>query len=127
AVHDTSTHNEAQVVTYYLSSVLRHILFLTIRPPHTYPLFPYTTLFRSIRLRAVDDIDRWHGQPGIPRKILHQPHEFRRRAPRHRDRKSTRLNSSHVANSYAVFRLKKKMLTETYLSVASIAINRWSA
>src|SRR6266508_4860048 len=57
--------------------------------------FPYTTLFRSaIRsLRSVFDM-----LPGD------RPHEPKEKA----DRKSTRLNSSHVAISDAVFRLKKK-------------------
>src|SRR2546422_1503060 len=73
------------------------------RPPRS-TLFPYTTLFRSI--------------------FFHGPHCFRsnRRSPRRdrsgrirsrceypvRDRKSTRLNSSHGYISYAVFCLKKK-------------------
>src|SRR5207253_5826855 len=66
------------------------------RPPRS-TLFPYTTLFRSLpgghqraraaRLRAGPAIDGWTTHP---------------------DRKSTRLNSSHVAISYAVFCLKKK-------------------
>src|SRR5215468_2534292 len=60
------------------------------RPPRS-TLFPYTTLFRS------HDDDR----AGRPRnELLHDaPHE---------DRKSTRLNSSHITISYAVFCLKKK-------------------
>src|SRR6266508_6250895 len=78
--------------------------FLLIRRPPRSTLFPYTTLFRS----AAD-------RPGHGR--AQQPHlDVRRsvaRAGRRRDRpaldrKSTRLNSSHVAISYAVFCLKKK-------------------
>src|SRR5437870_11421205 len=72
------------------------------RPPRS-TLFPYTTLFRSregIRAslpRGRAAADRGAGRDG------------RRRCPdRHLDRKSTRLNSSHVAISYAVFCLKKK-------------------
>src|SRR5207302_4742347 len=65
------------------------------RPPRS-TLFPYTTLFRSNRL-AVRSTCR-------PRRCLGSDDE-----PRHRrDRKSTRLNSSHVKISYAVFCLKKK-------------------
>src|SRR6266496_2436648 len=60
------------------------------RPPRS-TLFPYTTLFRS---RAPPDL------PPRP------PQGHRRLVPR--DRKSTRLNSSHVEISYAVFCLKKK-------------------
>src|SRR2546426_5031560 len=68
------------------------------RPPRS-TLFPYTTLFRS--LRPPDD--------GRPRR--HVPVEPRGRARGRRrrpDRKSTRLNSSHLVISYAVFCLKKK-------------------
>src|SRR6476620_12513691 len=65
--------------------------FLMIRRPPRSTLFPYTTLFRSRahpRYLARDDL------PG--------PDD------RARDRKSTRLNSSHANTSYAVFCLKKK-------------------
>src|SRR6266571_2778993 len=60
------------------------------RPPRS-TLFPYTTLFRA--------------RPGRPAR-----HVGAHRAQRHprRDRKSTRLNSSHMSISYAVFCLKKK-------------------
>src|SRR5215204_4588886 len=63
-----------------------------IRPPPRSTLFPYTTLFRSRR----------RGRDRRTRR--------RRRAlgPPRRDRKSTRLNSSHTVISYAVFCLKKK-------------------
>src|SRR5204862_4725145 len=63
------------------------------RPPRS-TLFPYTTLFRSV-LRPVPG--RGHRQ-GL----------LRRREGLVEDRKSTRLNSSHVEISYAVFCLKKK-------------------
>src|SRR5690349_24043111 len=79
------------------------------RPPRS-TLFPYTTLFRSQRdaraggLRTRDDAGVLGGDhPG--REDL-GPRSARQR-PR-RDRKSTRLNSSHVEISYAVFCLKKK-------------------
>src|SRR5256885_4600254 len=63
------------------------------RPPRS-TLFPYTTLFRSRRRRAASGPRRSRGLllPG----------------QRPRDRKSTRLNSSHLVISYAVFCLKKK-------------------
>src|SRR5438445_9490946 len=76
--------------------------FLMIRRPPRSTLFPYTTLFRSGRLRR---------EPALPHA---RPDDARLRArraplPRHRqDRKSTRLNSSHANISYAVFCLKKK-------------------
>src|SRR5689334_24236788 len=68
------------------------------RPPRS-TLFPYTTLFRSHDPRG----DR-APLPGQPRR--QDPH-LHPRDPR-RDRKSTRLNSSHSSISYAVFCLKKK-------------------
>src|SRR5699024_12381209 len=72
--------------------------FLISRPPPNSTLFPYTTLFRSHRhQRRTDFICR-----GFP-----QNNRARTRRPRI-DRKSTRLNSSHVSISYAVFCLKKK-------------------
>src|SRR3989442_8105626 len=73
------------------------------RPPRS-TLFPYTTLFRSFLLaRRV---------PPVPSQIVLEVSEILRcRGFRHdlarEDRKSTRLNSSHVRISYAVFCLKK--------------------
>src|SRR5215813_14463686 len=77
--------------------------FLMIRRPPRSTLFPYTTLFRSglRRRHAV----RPGGHPGARRSDSRGARGFRRRRP---DRKSTRLNSSHVRISYAVFCLKKK-------------------
>src|SRR5215204_6929686 len=77
--------------------------FLMIRLPPRSTLFPYTTLFRPRRLaRALDQL---RAGPGRDRG------RRRPRGPRRRDRKSTRLNSSHTVISYAVFCLKKKTLT----------------
>src|SRR6266850_4163150 len=70
--------------------------FLMIRRPPRSTLFPYTTLFRP---RATDAFCA--GCSRTPRC-----HPARR--PAERDRKSTRLNSSHLVISYAVFCLKKK-------------------
>src|SRR5437660_5114941 len=67
------------------------------RPPRS-TLFPYTTLFRSL---APPPPGSWAAGEN--------PARGRGRA---RDRKSTRLNSSHVATSYAVFCLKKKKETD---------------
>src|SRR5256885_11117811 len=76
------------------------------RPPRS-TLFPYTTLFRSVprRLRLfVDRADRHASGFAFDAGFL-----FPVAAPlRPRDRKSTRLNSSHLVISYAVFCLKKK-------------------
>src|SRR5437667_8066335 len=78
---------------------LSYIFFLMIRRPPRSTLFPYTTLFRS-RARP-----RGLARPRSCRKRVRQARPIRRRA---RDRKSTRLNSSHITNSYAVFCFKKK-------------------
>src|SRR6476659_10865594 len=69
------------------------VFFLMIRRPPRSTLFPYTTLFRSRQLR---------------RSAAGQPARFDPRRACRRDRKSTRLNSSHLGISYAVFCLKKK-------------------
>src|SRR5439155_17402820 len=105
-----------------------YIFFSMIRPPPSSTLFPYTTLFRSSCLRHF----RGANLAGHFFPIKKHPvfcarclHVGRRRFQRdvrflrksldsrlvvegHLDRKSTRLNSSHVAISYAVFCLKKK-------------------
>src|SRR5215472_3968926 len=65
--------------------------FLMIRRPPRSTLFPYTTLFRS---------------RSFPDRHRHARRDVQDRRPR--DRKSTRLNSSHLGISYAVFCLKKK-------------------
>src|SRR3970040_2682812 len=70
-----------------------YLFFLMIRRPPRSTLFPYTTLFRSER-----DL------PRNPRGVQRRSEEGRAG----KDRKSTRLNSSHRCISYAVFCLKKK-------------------
>src|SRR5690349_23491386 len=72
------------------------------RPPRS-TLFPYTTLFRSFHQGVHRDWVRDHWRLG---RTARRRRWCRRR---HRDRKSTRLNSSHVEISYAVFCLKKKI------------------
>src|SRR5438874_9083257 len=76
-----------------------------IRLPPRSTLFPYTTLFRSLRfdLRLARDL-RVLREVGLH----HLEQLLGRRSDRFEDRKSTRLNSSHVEISYAVFCLKKK-------------------
>src|SRR2546429_5180373 len=96
------------------------------RPPRS-TLFPYTTLFRS--LRGMDQVDQslyadlyvyplagyFYGNAyvdslsGIPNSL-----------PNSGDRKSTRLNSSHGYISYAVFCLKKKKTNRTYIHTMKI-------
>src|SRR5438876_5339925 len=96
-----------------------------MRPRPTPTLFPYTTLFRSYDVSRLRDAiaanletERRGSQAGwpignayVPRP--HPPTSERRRCllairPVSRDRKSTRLNSSHPSISYAVFCLNKK-------------------
>src|SRR5438132_14426416 len=69
--------------------------FLMIRRPPRSTLFPYTTLFRSRSPMGLGQLDR-HLFPLVQSRLGC------------RDRKSTRLNSSHTVISYAVFCLKKK-------------------
>src|SRR3712207_7172580 len=90
------------------------------RPPRS-TLFPYTTLFRSdpaglavalehprlLRGGVVLGVVRDRGEDALERGD-----EVADRLGRHRDRKSTRLNSSHANISYAVFCLKKKNNTQ---------------
>src|SRR3712207_6920832 len=78
------------------------------RPPRS-TLFPYTTLFRS---RTGDD-DALLGHVGVDYGAGNGDGDAwatRRASGRSRDRKSTRLNSSHANISYAVFCLEKKVI-----------------
>src|SRR5436309_8424325 len=77
-----------------------------LRQPPRSTLFPYTTLFRSIRFEAFDSTRLDHGTLVIPVAGSHEDSDRDDQSP---DRKSTRLNSSHVKISYAVFCLKKKI------------------
>src|SRR5947208_12558225 len=83
--------------SFFLAPIFLFFFFLMIRRPPRSTLFPYTTLFRS-RARA--------RRVGARRRRLRSL--GRGVAPVARDRKSTRLNSSHQIISYAVFCLKKK-------------------
>src|SRR4051812_49550400 len=100
-----------------------------IRPPPKSTLFPYTTLFRSAQQQQNDlrqGIENLCHLPRVvqPRKLIQQRASNRLihraassvAAPdgsqNHSDRKSTRLNSSHMSISYAVFCLKKKKKTQ---------------
>src|SRR5438874_10676514 len=73
--------------------------FLMLRRPPRSTLFPYTTLFRSLA-----DLGALYVRLGKTERAI----EVLRAASHFEDRKSTRLNSSHVEISYAVFCLKKK-------------------
>src|SRR3989454_2229544 len=104
--------------------------FLMIRRPPRSTLFPYTTLFRSLcaidlpghaaaaaetqeRMRigvVAERVTLGRDAPHDVGMALHVPSA---NEERRRDRKSTRLNSSHLVISYAVFCLKKKKTTST--------------
>src|SRR2546427_8427892 len=89
------------------------------RPPRS-TLFPYTTLFRSLDLNVTRGtiaglVDFARGTLGSPREGPARLHW--------RDRKSTRLNSSHSQISYAVFCLKKKKNNEVITSRPPITRN----
>src|SRR5438045_6324618 len=73
------------------------------RPPRS-TLFPYTTLFRS----AIDSVSALADWLQIDEGELDWFADLKGLTYRRRDRKSTRLNSSHLGISYAVFCLKKK-------------------
>src|SRR5437899_5444078 len=77
------------------------------RPPRS-TLFPYTTLFRSALplIEAIEHVRRVLDRDARAGVAHDDDHGVR-------DRKSTRLNSSHLGISYAVFCLKKKKQTET--------------
>src|SRR5205807_8540906 len=98
-----------------------HLLFSMPRPPPRSPLFPYTTLFRS---RFVppggyppNDLS-WYANIPVPTSYMATGsvedffggYDHRQKAGLVQDRKSTRLNSSHLVISYAVFCLKKKKI-----------------
>src|SRR5437868_12762355 len=87
--------------------------FLMLRRPPRSTLFPYTTLFRSSDALGGSFLDLWsmgRRQP-LPEVAAGSGQRAGPPLPAARcnlDRKSTRLNSSHVSISYAVFCLKKK-------------------
>src|SRR5690606_41479392 len=105
-----------------LSSPASVFLLMTLRPPRS-TLFPYTTLFRSQAFPVEFDEDLQHGlgqalvhgealarEVGGGAEALELIHDGA--AALGLDRKSTRLNSSHVKISYAVFCLKKKTVKQ---------------
>src|SRR5699024_12873877 len=96
--------------------VTNTIHFFSLWPPRppTSTLFPYTTLFRSPVIPAVGLARQGHAHGGGDAQAqaagghVHAGHVVQ-------DRKSTRLNSSHVSISYAVFCLKKKKSVKVWI------------
>src|SRR5437868_14706071 len=97
-----STHLSSSRSSSYSS--LFFFFFLMIRRPPRSTLFPYTTLFRSVGDKSWSiDMQRYNFQ--FTGQRFYRIVDGRLDG---QDRKSTRLNSSHVSISYAVFCLKKK-------------------
>src|SRR5690348_17735896 len=96
---------------------------MTQRPPRS-PLFPYTTLFRSLARHDLGGGEIHRVEPGGAEAVDLHPGDAvavvgadrgDARDVAARDRKSTRLNSSHPSISYAVFCLKKKKHNNSYI------------
>src|SRR5437667_8984806 len=89
--------------------------FLVVRRPPRSTLFPYTTLFRSLdrHERDVRRIRTVRTEGALEDEMVPT-----------RDRKSTRLNSSHITTSYAVFCLKKKPPALLRTSTSSKQVSR---
>src|SRR2546430_3508670 len=96
------------VFVIYVVHRIFFFFFLMIRRPPRSTLFPYTTLFRSIQSHRLSS-GAYRGE-ACARLFADGAQKFDNRSNHGvlRDRKSTRLNSSHSQISYAVFCLKKK-------------------
>src|SRR5690554_7675446 len=113
----------------YLSFVsVLVFFFLMIRRPPRSTLFPYTTLFRSAGPHPWDTMTPRERQvftlmaQGQSNAVIAKRLYISHRTAETQDRKSTRLNSSHVRISYAVFCLKKKNKTKNiYVNITHIS------
>src|SRR3712207_8873921 len=91
------------------------------RPPRS-TLFPYTTLFRSkAMVRRVEEKVRAEAQKSEEANQKAKK-EIEELSLQHRDRKSTRLNSSHANISYAVFCLKKTISSYVHVVADSVSV-----
>src|SRR2546430_10497167 len=102
--------------------------FLMIRRPPRSTLFPYTTLFRSFGF--LHSLTLIAGILQRPRQVSGDAQYIlviavRRSFVNERDRKSTRLNSSHSQISYAVFCLKKKEYSASNVRARPPVLPRW--
>src|SRR5207302_9742911 len=100
--HDNSSLSQFALNRYMACLCNLYFFFLMMRRPPRSTLFPYTTLFRSRDQQFPDGAAL--ASAGRCRRGLSRP------SWKEGDRKSTRLNSSHVKISYAVFCLKKKKI-----------------
>src|SRR2546430_5999005 len=99
----------------YAEGQLSFFFFLMIRRPPRSPLFPYTTLFRSVAAGGLPVSER------LAEEVISLPmHAYLDEPTQDRiiDRKSTRLNSSHSQISYAVFCLKKKKNYSAHMNLS---------
>src|SRR5690606_39761445 len=121
--------NTIMIAVFFCSSFVA-LFFLIPRPPPKSPLFPYTTLFRSINDVTARGLQKRHIQWFVGKAV----DTYCPMGPwivtadaigdvTRLDRKSTRLNSSHVKISYAVFCLKKKRDQTSARHVPSVAID----
>src|SRR5258707_12025709 len=94
------------MITTFLISIYIFFFLMIRRPPRS-TLFPYTTLFRSLRIGS-------KGERVIVILFFFGARCFQTELVQLLDRKSTRLNSSHANISYAVFCLKKKKKKKFY-------------
>src|SRR3712207_7600678 len=93
------------------------------RPPRS-TLFPYTTLFRSKTISYCESHDQaLVGDKTIIFRLIDADMYWHFKKGDEKDRKSTRLNSSHANISYAVFCLKKKKTTQTYIAQDVFYVN----
>src|SRR3712207_8467661 len=97
--------------------LLVRLFFLKVRRPRRSTLCPYTTLFRSAERSSLSRVAALHdpGAVGLQRHGRAPARDPHRVPLEGRDRKSTRLNSSHANISYAVFCLTKKVPDVSYL------------
>src|SRR5947199_4871615 len=100
-----------------VSSYNISLCFLTKRRPPSSTLFPYTTLFRSLSLKLLLNTKTLKGALVLKVSCL-----LGGTLTLRTDRKSTRLNSSHLGISYAVFCLKKKKADWSEFWVRTVVI-----
>src|SRR5690606_41958809 len=113
-------------ITQYCTVADSDVSFVMLRRPPRSTLFPYTTLFRSLLIARIPG-DKLEEQALRDLTGYDEQVSYRRA-----DRKSTRLNSSHVKISYAVFCLKKKKRIQRqhhvpYRDVAPAAVGEYDA
>src|SRR5205807_8752914 len=97
-----------QCYTLLLCVVVSFLTFTSRRTLHSFPTRRSSDLHRTRDRRRARRGPRRRPHPALPRRLRDRAHPHRARRRRTRDRKSTRLNSSHLVISYAVFCVTKK-------------------